>query len=70
MYSAMLTVANMHGAAHDVWSVNTDFEYHEEQRIEYPTPAAGSVPRRVAGSVDVEHSKPDTRNDDQAAVSV
>jgi protoporphyrinogen oxidase len=70
MYSAMLTVANMHGAAHDVWSVNTDFEYHEEQRIEYPTPAAGSVPRRVAGSVDVEHSKPDTRDDDQTAVSL
>jgi hypothetical protein len=21
-------------AAHDVWSVNTDFEYHEEQKIE------------------------------------
>jgi hypothetical protein len=28
-----MTVWNMQGAAHDVWEVNTDFEYHEEQRI-------------------------------------
>jgi len=33
MYTAMLTVENMHGAAHDVWAVNTDFVYHEEQRV-------------------------------------
>ena len=36
MYTAMLAVENMHGAAHDIWSVNTDFEYHEEQRVETP----------------------------------
>jgi hypothetical protein len=24
----------MEGASHDVWAVNTDFEYHEEQRLE------------------------------------
>jgi protoporphyrinogen oxidase len=35
MYTAMLTLENMLGQAHhDVWAVNTDFEYHEEQRIE------------------------------------
>ena len=35
MYTAMLTLENMLGeATHDVWSVNTDFEYHEEQRID------------------------------------
>ncbi|HEX7121706.1 MAG TPA: hypothetical protein VF178_04985, partial [Gemmatimonadaceae bacterium] len=34
MLTAMMAVANMRGAAHDVWSVNTDYEYHEEQRIE------------------------------------
>jgi protoporphyrinogen oxidase len=34
MYTAMLTVANMYGASHDVWAVNTDFEYHEEQKID------------------------------------
>jgi len=34
MYTAMLTLENMKGTArHDVWSVNTDFEYHEEQRV-------------------------------------
>jgi hypothetical protein len=33
MLTAMMTVWNMQGAAHDVWEVNTDFEYHEEQRI-------------------------------------
>jgi len=33
MFTAMLTVANMKGASHDVWSVNTDLEYHEEQRL-------------------------------------
>lgn len=33
MYTAMLAVENMLGADHDVWSVNTDLEYHEEQRL-------------------------------------
>ena len=40
MYTAMLTFENMNGASHDVWSVNTDFDYHEEQKIEKP--AAGA----------------------------
>ncbi len=35
MYTAMLTLENMLGLAqHDVWAVNTDFEYHEEQKID------------------------------------
>jgi len=45
MLTAMMTVWNMMGARHDVWEVNTDYEYHEEQRLEKPatTPApAGS----------------------------
>jgi hypothetical protein len=29
MYTAMLTVENMYGAAHDIWSVNVEEEYHE-----------------------------------------
>ncbi len=33
MYTAMLAVENMLGADHDIWSVNTDLEYHEEQRL-------------------------------------
>jgi protoporphyrinogen oxidase len=34
MLTAMLTLENMRGAKHDVWSVNTDYEYHEEQRLQ------------------------------------
>jgi UDP-galactopyranose mutase len=30
MYTAMLSVENMFGAHHDVWSVNVEEEYHEE----------------------------------------
>jgi protoporphyrinogen oxidase len=34
MLTAMMAIANMRGASHDVWSVNTDYEYHEEQRLD------------------------------------
>ena len=34
MLTAMMTLENMRGARHDVWSVNTDFDYHEEQRLD------------------------------------
>ncbi len=34
MYTAMLAVENMRGADHDLWEVNTELEYHEEQRVE------------------------------------
>jgi protoporphyrinogen oxidase len=44
MYTAMLTLENMLGARHDVWSVNTDFEYHEEQRVT-AEPAAAEAAR-------------------------
>jgi len=33
MLTAMMTVWNMHGASYDVWEVNTDFDYHEEQKV-------------------------------------
>ncbi len=33
MLTAMMTVWNMQGASHDVWAVNTDFDYHEEQKL-------------------------------------
>ena len=48
MFTAMLAVENMLGACHDVWSVNTDFEYHEEQRIE---PAEDETVGRGGGIV-------------------
>ncbi len=31
MYTAMLTVENIHGAHHDIWAVNVEDEYHESQ---------------------------------------
>ncbi|MEP7308831.1 MAG: NAD(P)/FAD-dependent oxidoreductase [Acidobacteriota bacterium] len=34
MMTAMMTVWNMQGMSHDIWNVNTDLEYHEEQKIE------------------------------------
>ena len=34
MLTAIFAVDNMHGATHDLWAVNTDFEYHEEQRLD------------------------------------
>jgi protoporphyrinogen oxidase len=34
MLTAMMTVDNMLGASYRVWDVNTDFDYHEEQRVE------------------------------------
>jgi len=30
----MMALWNMAGASHDLWAVNTDFEYHEEQRLD------------------------------------
>ncbi len=33
MYTAMLAVENIEGATHDLWAINTDFEYQEEQRV-------------------------------------
>jgi len=34
MLTAMFAIENMQGAQHDLWAVNTDFEYHEEQKVE------------------------------------
>ena len=45
MFTAMMAVQNMRGAAHDVWSVNTDYEYHEEQKIE--TAGSGGAREKV-----------------------
>ncbi|MEO6444095.1 MAG: NAD(P)/FAD-dependent oxidoreductase [Gemmatimonadaceae bacterium] len=47
MLTAMMAVANMRGASHDVWAVNTDFEYHEEQKLE-PDTSKGAPPTTVS----------------------
>ncbi len=46
MLTAMMAVANMRGASHDVWAVNTDFDYHEEQKLE-PDTSKGAPPPQV-----------------------
>ncbi|MGH7592247.1 MAG: NAD(P)/FAD-dependent oxidoreductase [Gemmatimonadales bacterium] len=43
MLTAMMAVWNMQGATHDIWEVNTDFEYHEEQRLAAPEHAAAGA---------------------------
>jgi hypothetical protein len=35
----------MQGASHDVWAVNTDFEYHEEMKVPEADAAAESRSR-------------------------
>jgi protoporphyrinogen oxidase len=38
MYTAMLSVENIFGADHDIWSVNVEEEYHEERTAAPPHP--------------------------------
>ncbi len=46
MYTAMLTVENILGADHDIWSVNVEDEYHEEDvGTSGPRPAPGGTGR-------------------------
>jgi protoporphyrinogen oxidase len=45
MYTAMLTVENIHGAHHDIWSVNVEEEYHETDNGS----TAGAGPARSTG---------------------
>jgi len=44
MFTAMLTVENIHGADNDIWSVNVEEEYHEERRA-----APAETPDDVGG---------------------
>ncbi|HEX6134058.1 MAG TPA: NAD(P)/FAD-dependent oxidoreductase [Longimicrobiales bacterium] len=46
MLTAMMTIWNMQGAQHDVWAVNTDFEYHEEMRVPEPASTEEERPRQ------------------------
>jgi protoporphyrinogen oxidase len=49
MLTAMMAVENMLGAKHDIWAVNTDYEYHEEQSIRL-TPYAPMHTVRAPGT--------------------
>lgn len=46
MYTAMLTVENLLGADHDIWSVNVEDEYHEESGSSSTGRDAPVLPRR------------------------
>lgn len=52
MYTAMLTVENIHGAHHDIWSVNVEEEYHETSSEQAGSSGTGRdapvMPRRTA----------------------
>jgi protoporphyrinogen oxidase len=48
MYTAMLTVENIMGACHDVWSVNVEEEYHEEMKSEPGRARVGASSGRAA----------------------
>ena len=65
MLTAMMAVANMRGASHDIWSVNTDYEYHEEQRIDPPAPSAPPAKGVKAGAL----SLPKPRAERPAAIA-
>jgi len=52
MLTAMMVLWNMQGADHDVWEVNTDFEYHEEQKLESPVEAAAPAPASPSKALD------------------
>ncbi len=51
MLTAMMAVQNMNGASHDIWSVNTDFDYHEEQKVDEKTPSLPSSHERRTAAV-------------------
>jgi hypothetical protein len=44
MYTAMLTVENILGADHDIWSVNVEDEYHETSTGGTPTGTGRDAP--------------------------
>jgi protoporphyrinogen oxidase len=50
MLTAAMSVWNMQGASHDIWTVNTDYEYHEEQRLKPEAKPAGASPTAAAAA--------------------
>lgn len=57
MLTAMMAVRNMEGERHDIWSVNTDYEYHEEQFMDR-RPASGGPPNPKHGRPAIRHESP------------
>ncbi len=51
MLTGVYAAGNILGEQHDVWSVNTEKEYHEEERVVQPNASDRLVPTRVSASV-------------------
>ena len=51
MLTGVYAAGNILGEKHDVWSVNTEKEYHEEERVTKPNTGDRLVPTRVSVSV-------------------
>ena len=47
MLTGVYAAGNILGERHDVWSVNTEMEYHEEERVAQPNAGDRLVPTRV-----------------------
>lgn len=52
MLTGVYAASNILGEQHDVWAVNTEKEYHEEERVATPHASDRLVPTRVSVSVD------------------
>lgn len=52
MLTGVYAAGNILGDTRDVWSVNTEKEYHEEERVTQPNAGDRLVPTRVSVSVD------------------
>lgn len=68
MYTAMLTVENIHGATHDIWAVNVEEEYHEEGSSQASSSSgtgrdAPILPRRTAATAGPTTSSPGMQKD-------
>jgi hypothetical protein len=50
MLTGIYAARNITGEQHDVWSVNTEETYHEEERVSEAVPAARLVPTRLAAA--------------------
>ena len=58
MYTAMLTVENIYGATHDIWSVNVEEEYHEAGSTGRDAPVLPRRTNATAGTLELARHAP------------
>jgi protoporphyrinogen oxidase len=59
MLTGVYAARNITGEQHDVWAVNTEKEYHEEERVAQLNAGDRLVPMQVAVTVDEARSEPE-----------